>query len=46
MSNIESILEFPYGSSVYQPIGVLKNEYRSHKVKNFLIFYTIIKKKK
>ena len=41
MSSFNNILEFPYGCSVYKPIGVLKNEYRSYRVKNFLIFYTI-----
>lgn len=41
MNSFENILEFPYGYSVYQPIGILKNEYRSYRVKNFLIFYII-----
>ena len=36
-----NILEFPCGCSVYKPLSTLKNEYRSYKVKNFLIFYTI-----
>ncbi|MBP3919991.1 MAG: type II toxin-antitoxin system RelE/ParE family toxin [Bacilli bacterium] len=46
MSSIDSILEFPYKSSIYQPIDVLKNEYRTYKVKNFLMFYTINEEKK
>lgn len=41
-----SILNFPYGSSIYQPIGILKNEYRSIRIKNFLMFYTIDEKEK
>ncbi len=41
MSSFDHILEFPYSCSVYQPNGILKNEYRSYRVKNFLIFYTI-----
>ena len=41
MSSLNNILKFPYGYSVYQSIGVLKNEYRSYKVKNFLIFYMV-----
>ena len=36
-----SILNFPYGSSIYQHIGILKNEYRSIRIKNFIMFYTI-----
>lgn len=36
-----SILEFPYGNAEYTPIKPLKNEYRSAKVKNFIMFYTI-----
>lgn len=46
MSSLDNILKFPYGNSVYQPIGVLKNEYRSHKIKNYLMFYTINEEKK
>lgn len=41
-----SILNFPYGSSIYQPMGILKNEYRSIRIKNFLMFYTIDEKEK
>ena len=41
-----SILNFPYGSSIYQPMGILKNEYRSIRIKNFLMFYTINEKEK
>ena len=43
MSSLDNIAEFPYGCSVYKPIGKLKNEYRSYRVKNFLMFYTINK---
>ena len=41
ISSFEKILDFPYGCSVYKPLGTLNNEYRNYKVKNFLIFYTI-----
>ena len=41
-----SILEFPYGSSVYKTSKKLEQEYRSFKIKNFLMFYTINEKKK
>lgn len=41
MSSLDYIVEFPYGSSVYQVAGTLKYEYRSYRVKNFLMFYTI-----
>lgn len=41
MSSLDYIVEFPYGCSVYKPIKNLKNEYRSYRVKNFLMFYTI-----
>lgn len=43
MSSLDNIAEFPYGFSVYKPITKLKNEYRSYRVKNFLMFYTINK---
>lgn len=36
-----SILNFPYGVPVYKSSGYLNKEYRSVKVKNFLMFYTI-----
>lgn len=39
--SIDKILEFPYGNSIYQQVNFLKNEYRSFKAKNFLMFYTI-----
>ena len=41
-----SILDFPYGLSEYKPKHKLKNVYRSIKVKNFLMFYTINEKDK
>ena len=41
-----SILEFPYGLSEYKAKSKLKNEYRSIKIKNFLMFYTINERKK
>lgn len=41
INSFDHIVEFPYGTSVYQSIGILKNEYRSYKVKNFLMFYMI-----
>lgn len=40
ISSANSILNFPYGSSVYN-LNNLKYEYRSIKVKNFLMFYII-----
>ena len=41
-----SILKFPYGSSVYKLTKKLEHEYRSVKIKNFLMFYTINEKEK
>lgn len=41
-----SILNFPYGSSEYKLVKNLKNVYRSIKIKNFLMFYTINETKK
>ena len=41
-----SILEFPYGLSEYKPTSKLNNVYRSIRIKNFLMFYTINEKKK
>jgi len=43
---IDSILEFLYSNSIYRTIKLLENEYRSFKVKNFLILYTINEKEK
>jgi len=43
---LTNILEFPYGSSVYHSIAVLKHEYRSYRVKNFLMFYMINEEEK
>jgi len=41
MDSIDKISKFPYGCPIYQQVKFLKNEYRSFKVKNFLVFYTI-----
>lgn len=41
-----NIVEFPYGCSIYSPTKKLKNDYRSYKVKNFHMFYTINEKTK
>ena len=38
------ILKFPYGISVYNHLGKLKNEYRCFKINNFLMFYVINEK--
>ncbi len=46
MNSLDYIIEFPYGSAVYQLGSKLKNEYRSYKVKNFLMFYTINEQEK
>lgn len=46
MSNLDKIANFPYSVSIYRSTNVLKNEYRSYKVKNFLMFYTINEKEK
>lgn len=36
-----SILTFPYGAAIYKTKNELKYEYRSIKINNFLMFYTI-----
>ncbi len=41
INSFDDILKFPYGSPIYNPIGFLNNKYRSYRVKNFLVFYTI-----
>lgn len=41
-----SILEFPYGSPIYNSLKKLNYEYRSIKIKNFLMFYIINENKK
>ena len=46
INGANSILEFPYGLSEYKPTSKLKNVYRSIKIKNFLMFYTINERKK
>lgn len=46
MKSLDYITEFPYGSQIYKPLGTLKYEYRSYRVKNFLMFYTINKEEK
>ena len=44
INSFDNILEFPYGCSIYKSLGTLNNEYRSYKVKNFIMFYTINEK--
>ena len=46
MKSLDDIIEFPYGCSIYKALGTLKHEYRSYKIKNFLMFYTINEEKK
>ncbi len=46
MQSLDNIIEFPYGSSIYQSVGTLKYEYRSYRVKNFLMFYIVNEKQK
>lgn len=46
MSGIEDILEFPYGSPIYQQKIAQGKDYRCYKVKNFLIFYNINEEKR
>ena len=41
IAGANSILEFPYGLSVYKTGKKLEHEYRSLKINNFLMFYTI-----
>ena len=42
----KSILDFPFGSSIYNTSEKLKYEYRCIKIKNFLMFYKIDDEKK
>lgn len=46
MQSLDNIIEFPYGSSIYQSVGTLKYEYRSYRVKNCLMFYMVNEKQK
>ena len=46
MKSLDNISVFPYGNSVYRTTGTLKYEYRSYRVKNFLMFYIIDEKQK
>ena len=43
---INNITYFPYGAFIYKQNKLLTYEYRSVRVKNFLIFYTINESKK
>ena len=42
----ESVLTFPYATPVYQPIRLLKHEYRKLLVQNYLMFYWVDEEKK
>ena len=42
----ESVLTFPYATSVYQSIRPLKHEYRKILVQNYLLFYWVDEEKK
>ncbi len=44
--SLDYICEFPYGNSIYESTNSLKYEYRSYRVKNFLMFYIINENKK
>jgi len=46
MSEIDKILIFPYGNSIYNTCKKMKYEYRKIKVHNYLIFYNIDEHKK
>ena len=46
INSLDYIVEFPYGNPIYKPPSTLKYEYRSTRVKNFLLFYTINEDKK
>ena len=46
INSLDYIIEFPYGNPIYKPPSTLKYEYRSTRVKNFLLFYTINEDKK
>lgn len=46
ITGANSILEFPYGSPIYNSSKKLNYEYRSIKIKNFLMFYVINENKK
>ena len=46
MQSLDNIIEFSYGSSIYQSVGTLKYEYRSYRVKNCLMFYIVNEKQK
>lgn len=46
INSLNDIILFPYGNSVYQSKETLKDKYRSYRVKNFIMFYTINEEKK
>lgn len=46
INSFNDIILFPYGNSVYQSKETLKYKYRSYRVKNFIMFYTINEEKK
>ena len=46
IKSANSILDFPYGLSIYKYSEKLANNYRCIRIKNFLMFYTINEKDK
>ena len=46
ISSLDKIIAFSYGYPKYKSTQILENEYRSFKVKNYLMFYTINEDKK
>lgn len=46
IKSANSVLDFPYGLSIYKHQKKLANDYRCIKIKNFLMFYTINEKEK
>lgn len=46
MKSFDNIIKFPYRGSIYKLSSNLKYEYRSYRVKNFLLFYLIDEKQK
>ena len=46
IKSFDYILKFPYGCAIYKSKKVLKYEYRTYKVKNYIMFYVIDEEKK
>lgn len=46
VKRINNLIFFPYGNPIYMVNKPLKHEYRTIRIKNYIIFYTIVEENK